>query len=47
MTILVVRVDVPPEFLSVVVNELLNKFPVTILEIKEVADIQHATKRKS
>lgn len=38
MTVLMVRIDAPPEFNAVLVQELLKKFPVTILEIKEVAD---------
>lgn len=35
MTNIIVRVDAPPEFLSVLVEELIKKFPFTVLEIKE------------
>jgi len=33
--VIIARVDAPPEFLSIVIEELLKKFPLTILEVKE------------
>lgn len=38
MTILVIRIDISQPYLEMIISQLVRKFPVTILERKEVAD---------